>query len=152
MPATGGLSTIAAGASGLALGTLVLVAAVIYDTGAVRVRVHEKGPDGTNIRLLVPAVVIPAALRLAPEEDLRKASTEIQPYLPAIKIAAEELAKCPDGPLVLVTSPKERVSIVKRGDSLVIDVDSPRETVHVSFPLKMVCSVARRFESVGPPI
>jgi hypothetical protein len=114
MPATGGLSTFAAGASGLVLGTFVLGAAVIYDGGAVHVCVHEKRPGGTNIRLLVPAVVIPAALRLAPERDLQKASAEIQPYLPAIKIAAEELAKCPDGPLVLVTSPKERVSIVKR--------------------------------------
>jgi len=151
MPATGGLSTFAAGASGLVLGTFVLGAAVIYDGGAVHVCVHEKRPGGTNIRLLVPAVVIPAALRLAPERDLQKASAEIQPYLPAIKIAAEELAKCPDGPLVLVTSPKERVSIVKRGESLVIDVDSPEETVHVSFPLKMVHSVARRFEAMGPP-
>ena len=152
MPATGGLSTAAVGASGLVLGSFVLGAALIYDGGAVRIRVHEKKPEGTNIHLLVPAIAVPAALRLAPEKDLRKASEEIRPYLPAIKIAAEELAKCPDGPLVQVTSPRERVSIVKSGESLVIDVDSPDETVHVSFPLKMVHSIARRFEAVGPPV
>jgi len=151
MPVTGGLSTVAAGASGVVLGSFLLGAVVIYDAGAVRIRVHEKKPDGENIHLIVPAVVIPAALRLAPRRDLQKASEEIRPYLPAIRIAAEELAKCPDGPLVQVISPKERVSIVKRGGSLAIDVDSPEETVHISFPLKMVHSVARRLEAMGPP-
>ncbi|HUU14550.1 MAG TPA: hypothetical protein VM182_12735 [Terriglobia bacterium] len=151
MPVTGGLSTVAAGASGVVLGSFLLGAVVIYDAGAVRIRVHEKKTDGENIRLIVPAAVVPLAMRLAPDKDLRKASKDVQPYLPALKIAAEELAKCPDGPLVQVTSSKERVSIVKRGGSLEIDVDSPEETVHISFPLKMVHSVARRLEAVGPP-
>ena len=151
MPATGGLSTIAAGASGVVMGSFLLGAIVIYDAGAVRIRVHEKKADGENIHLIVPAAAVPLAMRFAPQKDLRKASEDVRPYLPAIKIAAEELAKCPDGPLVQVTSSKERVSIAKQGDSLAIDVDSDNETVHVSFPLKMVHSVAERLEAAGPP-
>ena len=151
MPVTGGVSTVAAGASGVVLGSFLLGAVVIYDAGAVRIRVHDKKPGGENIRLIVPAAVVPLALRLAPEKDLRRGSKDIQPYLPAIRIAAEELAKCPDGPLVQVINSKERVSIAKRGDSLAIDVDSDKETVHISFPLKMVHSVARRLEAMGPP-
>jgi hypothetical protein len=152
MPATGGLTTVAGAASGVVLGSFLLGAVVIYDAGAVRIRVHEKKADGENIRLIVPAAAVPLAMRLAPEKDLRKASKDVQPYLPAIKIAAEELAKCPDGPLVQVTNSKERVSIVKRGGTLEIDVDSPDETVHVSFPLKMVHAVAQRLEGIGPPV
>jgi hypothetical protein len=152
MPATGGLTTVAGAASGVVLGSFLLGAVVIYDAGAVRIRVHEKKADGQNIHLIVPAAAVPLAMRLAPEKDLRKASKDVQPYLPAIKIAAEELAKCPDGPLVQVTSSKERVSIVKRGGALEIDVDSADETVHVSFPLKMVHSVAQRLEAIGPPV
>jgi hypothetical protein len=152
MPVTGGVSTVAAGVSGVVLGSFLLGAVVIYDAGAVRIRVHEKKPNGENIHLILPAIAVPAALRIAPERDLRRASKDVRPYLPAIKIAAEELAKCSDGPLVQVINPKERVSIVKQGDSLVIDVDSRDETVHVSFPLKMVHSVARRLEAMGPPV
>jgi hypothetical protein len=152
MPATGGLTTVAGAASGVVLGSFLLGAVVIYDAGAVRIRVHEKKAGGDNIRLIVPAAAVPLAMRLAPEKDLRKASKDVRPYLPAIKIAAEELAKCPDGPLVQVTSSKERVSIAKHGDSLAIDVDSEDETVHVSFPLKMVHSVAQRLEGIGPPV
>jgi hypothetical protein len=50
-----------------------------------------------------------------------------------------------------VTSPQEKVSIVKRGDSLIIDVDEANETVHVSVPLKVVGVVARQIGRVSPP-
>ena len=61
------------------------------------------------------------------------------------------MALHPDGPLVQVTSPHEKVSIVKRGDPLVIDVDEANETVHVSVPLKVVEVVARQIGRVSPP-
>ncbi len=152
MPATMGATSVAAGASGVVLGSFLLGAIVVYDAGAVRIQVHEKKPGGDNIHLIVPAAAVPLAMRLAPEKELRKASKDVRAYLPAIQIAAEELAKCPDGALVEVTSSKERVSIAKRGNSLAIDVDSDGETVHVSFPLKMVRSVAKRLEAAGPPV
>jgi hypothetical protein len=53
--------------------------------------------------------------------------------------------------LVEVTSPHENVSIVKRGDSLVIDVDEANESVHVSVPLKLVSIVAGQIGRVSPP-
>jgi hypothetical protein len=52
--------------------------------------------------------------------------------------------------LVEVTSPHEKVSIVKRGDSLIIDVDDANETVHISVPLKVVGVVARQIGRVPP--
>ncbi len=152
MPATGGVSSFAVGASALVLGTVMLGGAVVYDAGAIRVRVREKTPEGSNIRVIVPAVLVPVALKLAPDEKLQKASSDLRPWLPTIKVAAEELARCPDGTFVEVTNSHEKVSIVKRGGSLVIDVDSPGETVHVSFPLKVVSSVVHRFEVIGEPM
>jgi len=138
---------VAGGVSAVVLGTALLAGVVIYDAGAIRVQVREKGPGGENIHLLVPAVAVPVALKFVPDDKLREAAREMRPWLPAIKVAAEELARCPDGPFVEVTSAQEKVSITKRGGSLVIDVDNQGETVHVSFPLRILPSIVREFET-----
>ena len=130
----------------LLTGTLV-VGGIVADAGFIGVRVHEKKPDGKNLRLYVPAIVVPLGVRLAPERELARAMSRAKEFLPAMRIAAEELERIPDGVLVEVKSPREHVLIVKSGGSLVVDVDSERETVHVSVPLKMVRNLARDLEA-----
>ena len=130
----------------------VLAGAFVYNAGLARVEVIEKTPNGHHIRLYVPAVVVPIAVRLAPKEKLRRASRDLQAWLPAIKAASEELRRCPDGPLVEVDSRDEHVRIMKRGDALVIDVDSASETVHVSFPLRALAYTASELVIEGPPV
>ena len=139
------------GILGGGLGVVVLGGAIVYNAGAVRVSVLEKKPDGEHIHLVLPAAVVPVALKFVPEEKLRYASEKLRPWLPAIKVASEELARCQDGPLVLVEGSDEKVSITKQGGSLVIDVDSPDENVHVSFPLKTLASAAEELVAKAPP-
>ena len=140
------------GAPAVVLGTVMLGGAVLYSGGAVNVSVDEKRADGHHIHVLVPAMVLPLGLKFIPNRHLQKAPPELRRWLPAIEAAAEELERCPDGPFVEVDNPNEKVSIAKRGDSLEIDVDSPRETVHVSFPLKTVLSLVRELEAAGPTV
>jgi hypothetical protein len=121
---------------GGALGMLVVGGMLVYNEGAVRVDVREKARDGKRIYLIVPAAVLPVAARLVPRDKLKDARREIGPWLPTIKVASEELARCPDGPLVEVDSHRDHVRIHKQDRSLFIDVDSEEETVHVSFPLE----------------
>ena len=142
---------VAGGAGTLALAAVMVGGAFVYDMGAVRISVQSKKPDGEHIRLIVPAVAAPIAMQFAPKRELQKAVEEAGPYLPAVRIALEELAKCPDGPLVQVTSPHEKVNIAKEGDALVIDVDDEGETVHVSVPLKAASTVIAQLESIPPP-
>jgi hypothetical protein len=129
---------------------LALTSALVYEQGAVRVEVQEKARDGEHIRLALPALAVPIAARLVPREKLREASRDLQQWLPAIEAASEELLRCPDGPLVEVDSRREHVRIVKQGDSLVIDVDDPGETVHVSFPLRMLAYTASQLVTNEP--
>lgn len=127
-------------------GTLV-VAGIVADAGMIGVRVHEKKPDGTNLLLYVPAVLVPLGMKIAPERQLESAMRRAKEFLPAMRIVAEELERMPDGLLVEVLSPREHVMIVKSGGSLVVDVDNDRETVHVSVPLQMVRNLARDLEA-----
>ena len=115
---------------------VVVSGALVFNEGAVRVDVRERAGDGKHIYLIVPAAALPVAARLIPKDKLRDASSEIRPWLPTIKAATRELARCADGPLVQVDNKHEHVNIHKQGKSLYIDVDSNEESVHVSFPLE----------------
>lgn len=127
----------------------VLAGLAVYSAGSVTVYVHEKKPDGHRIWLPVPAVLVDLGVRMVPDRKLKKVSSKLRPWLPAIEAASRELARCPDGPFVEVMNPNERVTIVKRGDSLVIDVDSQTETVHVSVPIRVLASVAQRLDAAS---
>jgi hypothetical protein len=149
MPTAAG--TVAGGAGAVVLGTLLVAGAFVYDMGAIKVSVQEKRPGGENIRLVVPAAVVPLVLPFVRGEKMQEAAEKVRPWLPAIEAATAELARCPDGPLVQVTSPQEKVSIVKRGDSLVIDVDEASERVHLAVPLKLVSVVAGQIARIPAP-
>lgn len=117
------------------LGTALVAGGILSSEGFVHVRVVEKHKNGTHLWLVVPAMVAPIALRLAPAQPFQQAGENLRPWLPAVRAGIGQLAKCPDGTLVEVVDPKEHVRVVKSGGSLVVDVDDPGETVHVSVPL-----------------
>ncbi len=125
-------------------GTVLLCGALAYSGGVVDVDVQEKTPGGHHIHLPLPALAGPAALEFVPARHMHFGNDahQIQQWMPVVKLAAEELARCPDGPLVDVQSTRETVHIAKEGSYLVIDVDDARETVHVSFPIRILGTIA----------
>ena len=132
------------------LGVSVLAGAgVVYQYGAVTVYVEEKKPGGERVRLWVPGVLAPVALKLVPDEELRL-PPEARRWMPALRAASEELERVEDFTLVDVQDGREHVRIEKRDGALVIDVVSEDETVHLSVPLRVVLSVARELESASP--
>ncbi len=136
--------------AGLAICGLLLftlAGAAFISAGTVYISVQEKGSDGFNITIPVPVNLASTALSFIPEEDLEEIRAEIGPWMPVIEIVLEELARCPDGPLVEVENAHETVTIVKRGGKLVIDVDTRDETVHVSVPIRGVEKLVRQLGS-----
>jgi hypothetical protein len=109
---------------------------IVCSEGAVRVDVREKTSDGHHVHLILPAAIAPAAAFMIPRSKLHDARDKIRPWLPTIKAASEELARCADGPLVEVDSHHDHVRIFKLRGSVFIDVDTDEDTVHVSFPLE----------------
>src|SRR6266567_3262009 len=131
-------------------------AIVTYDAGAVRVSVVEKGPKGEHVNVFVPAILVPVALGVVPAKAFNVHDAETRKWLPMLKAASRELERCPDATLVEVKSPEEHVKIIKRGNALVIDVDDPGETVHVSCPVGVVRTVVNKLEAdnagSNPPV
>ena len=110
-------------------------------TGTVTVRVHERGADGVNLYIPVPALLLDlavfAAPRLMPEDALAEARAEIAPFREGLEALAEELENCPDGVLVEVQTPTEHVRVVKSWRSFEIEVDSDDADVRVSVPARL---------------
>src|SRR6266849_1223053 len=129
--------------TGLA-GSLALAGAYVVHEGAIRIRVDEQDAKGTHVHLLVPAALVPAAMMFVPEATLREAATRARPWLPAVQAATEGLAPQPDCDLLEVRSANEHVHVAKRGTLLVVEVESLRETVHVSVPLRTINGVAHK--------
>lgn len=134
----------------LAVGGMIAVGAAVYQDGAIRISVDEKKPDGHHIHLIAPAAIVPVGMRFVPDNALKEASSQLQVWAPAIKIAAVELEKYRDFVLVEVEDESDHVKITKRGGSLVIDVNDAEDTVHVSFPIHSAISAIRRIEAATP--
>jgi len=129
--------------------------AVVYDMGAIRVSVDQKGRDGRSIHLVVPAALVSAGIHLVPDCQLREATPEMQDemrqWAPVLRAAARELQSVPDGTLVQVQGPSEKVDIRLHRRTLIVHVDSEDETVRVTVPLGLVESVAGWLERAAPP-
>ena len=128
------------------LGTTVLAGAYAAQQGLVRVHVVEKKPGGDRVNLYVPAAAIPVAMRLAPDDAMRQASERAKDLLPALRIASRELSRLPDTELVEVRDTREHVRIRTVDGKLEIDVESDREDVHLSVPLKLMEKVAEQLQ------
>lgn len=121
------------------------LATAVAVTGTVTVSVQEKGPDGTRIYVPVPALLLDAAIALAPmiipEEELAEARREIAPYRDGLEALASELENMPAGVLVEVEGPDEHVLITKTWRSFEISVESDDADVRVTVPARLVSRV-----------
>lgn len=150
MKPTGKLPAIVAALLALTCGGYLLAGAYVYRLGAVSISVIEKRPGGEHVRLFVPGAAITPSLNLIPENTWKEKSRDLQPWLPVVRKAARALEGVADGVLVEVESPEARVNVAKHTSALVIDVDTPEESVHVSVPLPLVESVAEKLQIEAP--
>lgn len=139
---------------GIAAGVLILLfgltfagAAAVYEAGSIAVHVHEKHGNRTSIHLWIPAVFVHAGLMVVPDVQWQKARhddcRELRKWWPIVESSLAGLSRCPDGEYVLVESDEENVRVAKIGGAVIVDVETPDESVHLSVPLGVVKSVAR---------
>jgi hypothetical protein len=119
-------------------GAIALAAGYSLHEGFVGVSVDEHRANGDHVHLIVPAALIPVAMRFAPRHAMDDAARQAGPWLPAVQGIAKELRKFPDAELVEVRDADEYVVIRTQGGKLLIDVESPDETVHVACPLATI--------------
>jgi len=122
-------------------GTALAGVGVLCSEGMVQVKVIEKHPQGHHINVIAPAVLGPIAVHFVPRHNLADASRQIKPYLPTVRAALDALRDADDVVFVEVKERDQHVQVAKSGGSIVVDVDDPDETVHVSTPIRAISSV-----------
>lgn len=126
--------------------TVATAAVALYGAGSIAVEVHED--HGNQFSVRIPAAIANLALTLVPErvvdEALDEVTTEIEPYVPAIRDAWSRLGDSGDFVLVEVNGADEHVSIRKVDNRLLITVGDHDNHVEVALPLKTIGKILHR--------
>jgi hypothetical protein len=127
------------------------VGAWAFHEGVVHVNVDESRIGGTHLHLMIPAAIIPFAARFAPEKELRRAARQAGPMLPALAIAAKELARLPETELVRVDSKEQHLRVTTAEGYIVIAVRERKKEVYVKCPLVVVREMAGQLQELQQP-
>ena len=111
-----------------------LFAIVVAQSGIAVVHVvnHKKGD---SLFVPVPMALGSVGLALMPDHALASVRKELGPHRKIVNAAIRELRNCPDGPFVEVEGRDKLVVIEKRGDNIVVNVESEEEDVYIRVPL-----------------
>ncbi|MGB7750701.1 MAG: hypothetical protein WCF88_04045 [Candidatus Acidiferrales bacterium] len=140
------LGKVALGIAGTALAGVGLVCS----EGMIEVNVVEKQPEAHHVYVLAPAMLVPIGTHFIPKHKLGQAAAEIQPWLPTIRAALEQLRAGEDITLVDMREPGQHVRVTKDGGSVVVDVTDEDETVHVSTPIRAIESTIEQVAAASP--
>ena len=132
------------------LGTALVGGAALSSEGFIYVNVQEKHPGGTHVNVFVPAALVPTVLHFVPKQRFGNGSPDMRETLPIIDAVIPALKDSPDGVLVEVEDPGEHVLVAKHGGSIVVDVNDPDQTVHVSVPLIAAQSAIHQIAEARP--
>jgi hypothetical protein len=116
----------------------------------IEVSVVERQPEVHHVYVIAPAMLVPIGMHFAPQRDLSRAAAQIQPWLPTIRAALDQLRESDDVTLVEVKEPSEHVRVAKEGGSIVVDVQDKDETVHVSTPIRAISSTIEQLAASAP--
>jgi hypothetical protein len=130
------LGKVALGIAGVAAAGVGL----ICSEGMIEVNVVERPPEAHHVYVLAPAAIVPMAVHFIPSHEFGHASAELQPWMPTIRAALDQLREVDDVTLVDVSEPGQHVVVAKKGGSIVVDVNDRDETVHVSAPIRAISS------------
>jgi hypothetical protein len=123
---------------------------LLCSEGFVEVNVIEHQPEAHHIFVVAPAMLAPIGMHFVPKRHLEQAARQIQPWMPVIRTALEQLRETRDMTLVEVTDREEHVKVQKDGGSIIVDVVDKDDRVHVSVPIRAVSSTIEELAAASP--
>lgn len=121
-------------------GVSVAGVGLLCSEGLIEVNVVERQPEAHHVYVLAPAALVPMTVHFIPRRKFGHASRELQPWIPTIRAALDDLRETEDVTLVDVIEPGQHVVVSKQGGSVVVDVNDHDETVRVSAPIRAISS------------
>ncbi len=132
------------------VGTAVAGVGLLCHDGMIEVNVVERRPEVHHVYVIAPALLVPIGMHFAPRQDLSRAAAQIQPWMPTIRAALEQLRESDDVLFVEVREPGEHVRVAEQGGSIVVDVEDADDTVHVSTPIRAISGTIEELAASAP--
>jgi hypothetical protein len=114
---------------------LLIVGALVLKDGVVVVDVTDRRED-SRVFVPVPLSLVNFGLQMLPDGKLDEVSARLSGCEPYLQAVSEQLVDLPDVDFVEVKTPREQFHLAKRGNSLVFDLDTQDEKIHVSVPIR----------------
>lgn len=109
--------------------------------GQIEINVVEKGPNGSDIHISIPAAFMVMGITFIPGSVFAEIGPEERGYLSLARHACHELSEIEDCTLVSVEDGDERVKIIKRGDNLIVHVEDFDADLLISIPVAVADKV-----------
>lgn len=132
----------------LLLTPFALVGSSVFNPGVIQCQVVDKTGEGCNVGVVVPAGLATVALHAMPHVEIDGMSIVDEIHgdmgehavyaLDLARTFMDELQSAPDCMLVEVISGQDIVRIEKVNGAIEVNVDTPRERVHVVMPMHVV--------------
>lgn len=130
--------------------TVALAGAYTFRQGVLRVDVDENHGKGRHLHVWLPAAAVPMAVHFVPRHQMERAGARVGEIMLLVHAIAKELQNYPEAELVEIRDGRDHVQVRMHNGSLLIDVDNPREQVHVNCPLATIDDVSRELATFAP--
>ena len=128
-------------------GTAGATAYAWHRAGSVRIAIHETGPDGSDVTVRLPGLLVNTAIALCPLPTDPKFKESLVAIGPMLHEVAGRLKTLPDAVLVDVKNDEGTVRIEKSGADLLIRVHSEEERVEIAIPVNSVRLLMKKLEA-----
>jgi hypothetical protein len=118
-----------------------------FQTGIAVINVHDK-VHSKRVFVPVPVGLMNLGLNMIPGEMLSQVNQELGPHRKIVQSLANELENMPDTDFVDVQGKDQHVLISKNGRNLIIDVQTPDETVYVSVPIRATGNIVEKLAAM----
>lgn len=132
-------------------GVMVLICMMTFyafQTGIAVINVNDK-VHSKRVFVPVPVGLMNLGLNMIPGEMLSQVNQELGPRRKIVQSLANELENMPDTDFVEVQGKDQHVLISKNGRNLIIDVQTPEETVYVSVPIRATGNIVSKLASMN---
>lgn len=128
---------------GLPLVSALGLAAYMNGAGVLSIEVREHRRGGDDVQIRVPGWVIQPAMELIPGTIGCNIDSDARKWMPVAEALVQQFERSPDAVYVTVDSREEHVRIEKKGHMLLVNVESPDESVKIRVPAPLAKSALR---------
>jgi hypothetical protein len=105
--------------------------------------------ENSRVFVPVPLSLVNLGIKMLPDGKLHEANIKLANVEPYLETVSQQLMDLPDVNFVEVKSPREEVLVQKKGNQLIVNVNSDDEQIHISVPIRGIRKVVQNLSEAA---